>query len=162
MLFLFICSLLLTASTPEDFLMELCDNSTGIEGAEFWYSRADSEVQSALNDPDSLAQLLYGMQELSVNTGARTAFQDKSGTFKIEFGESRWTWHDSSGNLHRKDGLSIVVCSQGNYMWSEIPVLTSGSIIIGKKEKLISGIMITSLILTFAFILIIWAKRKYL
>lgn len=162
MIFMFICSILLTASTPEEFLMELCENSTGIEGAEFWYFHADSEVQSTLNDPDSLSQLLYGMQELSVNTGARTAFQDRGGIFIIEFGESKWTWLDSNGNLHKKDGLSIVICSRGNYMWSEIPVLTSGSISIGKKEKFISGIMITFLILTFAFILMIWAKRKYL
>ena len=162
MIFMLICSILLTASTPEQFLMELCENSTGTEGAEFWYSRADSEVQSTLNDPDSLAQLLHGMLELSVTPGSRTAFQDRGGRFIIEFGESRWTWHDSNGNLHRKDGLSIVVCSRGNYMWSEIPVLTSGSISIGKKEKLISGIMITFLILIFAFIFIIWAKRKCL
>lgn len=160
--FLLICSILLTVSTPEDFLMELCDNSTGMEGAEFWASHASSEVQPTLGDPDSLAQLLYGMLELSVNTGERTAFQDRGSTFKIEFGESRWTWLDSGGNFHRKDGLSIVVCSQGNYTWSEIPVLTSGSISISKNEKIISGIMITFLILVFALILLIWVKRKYL
>jgi hypothetical protein len=89
MIFMLICSILLTASTPEDFLMELCENSSGIEGAEFWYFHADSEVQFTLNDPDSLAQILGRMQELSVNTGARTAFQDSGNSFKIEFGESR-------------------------------------------------------------------------
>ena len=161
MLFL-LCSIFLTPSTPEDFLMELCENTSAIEGTEFWISHASSDVQPSLADPQFLRQILSGMQELSVNTGIRTAFHDRGNTFIIEFGESRWTWHDSNGNLHRKDGLSIVVCSRGNYMLSEIPVLTSGSISIGKKEKLISGIMITFLILIFAFIFIIWAKRKCL
>ncbi|MCK4807797.1 MAG: hypothetical protein KAT09_09125 [Candidatus Aegiribacteria sp.] len=162
MLFMLICSILLTPSTPEDFLYELCDNSSGTEGVEFWSSHASMEVQSAFADPDSLAKILGGMQELTVNTGRRTAFEERGGTFRIEFGESMWTWIDSNGNLNRKEGLSIVISSRGNYTWLDIPVLTSGSISIGRKEKLITGIFITFLLLISTFILLIWAKRRYL
>lgn len=162
MIFLLICSILLTPSTPEGFLKELCDNSNGIEGAEFWSSHADAEVLSVFKYPDSLAIILGGMRELTVDTGTRTAFQDRGDSFRIEFGESRWNWIDSDGNLNRKDGLSIVICSSGRYTWLEIPVLTSGSISIGKKEKVIAGIFVTFLILTFAIILLIWAKKRYI
>ena len=162
MLFILICSILLTSSTPEDFLNELCENSSGMEGAEFWASHASMEVQSTFADPDSLANILWGIRELTVNTGMRTAFDERNNTFRIEFGESVWTWIDSDGNLNRKRGLSIVICSQGNYTWSEIPVLTSGSVSIGRKEKLITGIMITFLLGIATFIFLIWAKRRYL
>ncbi|NOQ21026.1 MAG: hypothetical protein GQ565_00030 [Candidatus Aegiribacteria sp.] len=162
MLFMLICAILFTPSTPEDFLHELCKNSSGIEGAEFWSSHASMEVQSAFSDPDSLAIILGGMRELNVNTGTRTAFEECENTFRIEFGESIWTWIDSDGNLNRKKDLSVIICSQGNYTWSEIPVLASGSISIGRKEKLITGILITFLVLISTFILLIWAKRRYL
>jgi len=161
-LLLLVLSILLTPSTPEDFLNELCVNSSGTEGAEYWASHASSEVQYALRDQDSLAIFLGDIRELSVNTGIRTAFEDRGNTFRIEFGESRWSWHDSDGNYHRIDGSSVVICSQGSYAWSELPVFASGQISIGRKEKLISGIMITFLILTFALILLVWANRRYL
>ncbi len=143
MLSIMIYAILLTPSTPEDFLHELCVNSSGIEGAEYWSSHASLEVQSAFADPDSLLIILGRMQELTVNTGARTAFEETENAFRIEFGESIWTWIDYGGDLNRKEGLSVIVCSQGNYTWSEIPVLESGSISVGNREKLISGIMIT-------------------
>ena len=162
MLFVLICSILLTPSTPEGFLNELCENSSGMEGAEFWSSYASVEVQSALADPDSLAKLLGAMQELSVVTGTRTAFEASEDTFRIEFGESIWTWIDQGGNLHRKEGLSVIICSQGNYSWSAIPVLESGSISVGKKEKLISGIMITFLVLISTVVFLACVKRRYL
>ncbi len=161
-LFLLIFSIILTPATPEDFLNELCVNSRGTEGAGYWASHASSEVQNALHNPDSLAAFLGGMRELSVNPGARTDFEDRGNTFLIEFGESRWTWKDSDGNYHRIDGPSIVICSQGSYAWSKLPVFSSGHVSIGRKEKLVSGIMITFLILTFALILLIWANRRYL
>ncbi len=162
MIFMLICTILLTPSTPEDFLYELCENSSGMEGADFWSSHASVEVQSALADPDSLAKILGGIRELTVNAGRRTAFAESGDTFRIEFGESRWTWTDSDGSLNRKEGLSVVISSRGNYTWSDIPVLAAGSISIGRKEKLITGVLITFLVLISAFILLIWAKRRYL
>lgn len=157
-----ICAILLDPSTPEDFLYELCENSSGMEGAEFWSSHASMEVQSALADPDSLVTILGGMRELTVNTGTRTAFDESENMFRIEFGESIWTWIDSDDNLHRKKGLSVVICSRGDYTWSDIPVLSTRSISIGRKEKLITGILITFLVLISTFILLVWARRRYL
>lgn len=162
MLSLMIFSILLTPSTPESFLHELCENSSGMEGADFWSSHASMEVQSALADPDSLVIILGRMQELTVNTGPRTAFEESDNAFRIEFGESIWTWIDSGGDLNRKEGLSVIICSQGNYTWSKIPVLELGSISIGRNERLISGILITFLLLISTFVFLIWAKRRYL
>ena len=162
MLFIVICAILLTPSTPEEFLHELCENSSGMEGAEFWSSHASIEVQSALADPDSLVILLGRMQELTVNTGRRTAFEESDDAFRIEFGESIWTWIDSYGNLNRKEGLSVIICSQGNYMWYKIPVLESGSISVGNRERLISGILVTFLMMISVFVFLTWAKRRYL
>ncbi|MCD4702067.1 MAG: hypothetical protein K8S24_09455 [Candidatus Aegiribacteria sp.] len=162
MLFIIICSILLTPSTPEDFLYELCENSIGMEGTEFWSLHASNEVQSKFSDPDSLTIILGGMRNLTVDTGTRTAFEERGNSFRIEFGESIWTWIDSDGNLNRKEGLSVVICSMGNYTWSEIPVLSSGSIKMGRREELITGIFLTFLLLISTFILLIWAKRRYL
>ncbi len=163
MLFVLICSIILTPSTPEEFLYELCENSNGIEGAEFWSSHASIEVQSALADTDSLLKILVGMRELTVNTGTRTAFVEGDDSFRIEFGESMWTWIDSDDNLNRKEGLSVIIFSLGNYTWSEIPVLAStGSISIGRREKLITGVFLTFMVLITTFIILIWAKRRYL
>ncbi len=162
MLSLMILSILLTPSTPEGFLDELCENSSGMEGAEFWSSHASIEVQSALADPDSLVIILGRMQELTVNTGPRTAFEESDNTFRIEFGESIWTWIGPQGDLNRKEGLSVIICAQGNYTWLKIPVLESGSISVGGKERLISGILITFFLLISTFVFLIWAKRRYL
>ncbi|MEN8209715.1 MAG: hypothetical protein ABFR50_10755 [Candidatus Fermentibacteria bacterium] len=162
MLSIMICTILMTPSTPEAFMHELCGNSCGMEGAEFWSSHASSEVHSALADPDSLSIILGKMQELTVDPGARTAFETYDSTFRIEFGESIWTWTDSNGGLNRIEGLTTVVCSRGIYSWSEIPALLTGSVNIGRKERLISGILITFLMLISAFVFLIWAKRRYL
>ncbi len=162
MLSIIICAILLTPSTPEGFLDELCENSTGMEGAEFWSTHASMEVQSALADPDSLVIILDGMQELTVSTGTRTAFEESENAFRIEFGESSWTWTDSNGSLHRIKGLTVVVCVQGNYTWSEIPVISSRSVSVGNRERLISGILITFLVLISTLIFLTWAKRRYL
>jgi len=162
MLFLLLCSIVLTPSTPEEFLAELCENSTGQEGAEFWSSCASPEVQSDRSSPDSLAQILEGMNDLSVITGSRTLFQDRGNDFIIEFGESKWTWTDSTGNLNTKQGLSVLICTNGRYTWSEIPVLTSRSVSFGQKEQMIAGILGTFLVLIFTFVILIWAKRRYL
>ncbi len=162
MLFMLICSILLTPSTPEDLLYELCANSSGIEGGEFWSSHASTEVKSEFTDPASLANILEDMRGLTVETGTRTAFDNRGDTFRIEFGESIWNWIDSDGNLNRKEGLSVVRFSRGNYTWLEIPVLESGSVSIGRKERLITGFLITFLVLISTFIFLIWAKRRYL
>ena len=162
MLSIMICAILLNPSTPEDFLHELCENSSGMEGAEFWSSYASTEVQSVLTDPDSLVMILSGMQDLTVSTGTRTAFEERENAFRIEFGESNWTWIDSNSSLHRITGLTVVVCSLGNYTWSKIPILSSRSVSVGRKERLISGIMITFLLMISTLILLIWARRRYL
>lgn len=162
MLLIMICSLLLTPSTPEDFIHELCENSSGLDGAEFWSSYASTEVQSALTDPDSLVVLLSGMQDLSVSTGARTAFEESENAFRIQFGESNWTWIDSNGSLHRITGLTVVVCSLGNYTWSKIPVLSSKSVSVGRKERLIFGILITFLLMISTLVFLVWLRRRYL
>ncbi len=142
--------------------MELCENSSGIEGAEYWSSHASPDVRSSLPDTDSLAAFLDHRRELSVIAGPRTAFHDRGNTFRIEFGESEWNWTDSTNNLNRKQGLSVVICTSGSYTWSEIPVFNSGSICIGTKEQLVAGIIITILVVSFALVLLIWAKRRYL
>jgi len=162
MLFILICAILMTPSTPEEFLHELCENSSGMAGAEFWSTHASMEVQSALADPDSLVIILGGMQELTVRTGTRTAFEESDNAFRIEFGESIWTWIDSYDNLNRKKGLSVIICSQGNYKWLIIPVLESGSVRVGNREKLITGILVTFLMMISVFVFLTWAKRRYL
>ena len=162
MLSIMICAILLTPSTPEGFIHELCENSSGMEGAEFWSTHASMEVQSAHADPDSLVRILDRMQELTVNTGTRTAFEESENEFRIEFGESEWTWIDSNGSLHRIKGLTVVVCSQGNYTWSEIPILALRSVSVSIRERLISGVLITLLVLISTLVYITWAKRRYL
>ncbi|RKZ09425.1 hypothetical protein DRQ25_06460 [Candidatus Fermentibacteria bacterium] len=162
MLSIMICTILLTPSTPEGFVQELCENSIGIEGAQFWSSYASTQVQSALSDPDSLVMILNEMQDLTVSTGIRTAFEDNENAFRIEFGESEWTWIDSNGSLHRITGLTVVVCSLGNYTWLEIPVLSSRSVSVGRKERLISGILITFMLMISTLVFLVWLKRRYL
>jgi len=162
MLSIMICTILLIPSTPEGFIQELCENSSGIEGAQFWSSYASTQVQSALTDPDSLLMILSGMQDLTVNIGIRTAFEESENAFRIEFGESKWTWIDSNGSLHRITGLTVVVCSLGNYTWSKIPILSSRSISVGRKERLISGILITFMLMISTLVFLVWLKRRYL
>jgi len=162
MLFLMIFSIILTPSSPEDLLNELCENSRGMNGAEFWSAHASDEVQSSQSDPDSLLQILDGMHDLTVAAGDRTSFEDRGNSFRIEFGNSVWTWFDENGRLNRTEGMAIVLCNTGTYSWMEIPVLTSGSISIGPKERIVSGIMVTILVLIFASILLVWAKRRFL
>jgi len=162
MLFLLITSILMTASTPEEFLVELCDNREGPEGAEFWASHASSSVRFAYSDPDSLAIILHEMIDLEVTAGTRTAFESNGDTFRIEFGESRWIWTDRDGNQHMKEGLTVVTCAGGIYSWSEIPVLSRGSISVGKRETLLTGMIMTFMIIIFTVVLLMWAKRRYL
>ena len=162
MLLIMICTILLTPSTPEGFIHELCENSSGIEGAEFWSSYASTEVQSVLTDPDSLVIILSGIQDLTVSTGTRTAFEESENAFRIEFGESNWTWIDSNGSLHRITGLTVVVCSLGNYTWSKIPILSSRSVSVGRRERLISGILITFILMISTLVFLVWLKRRYL
>jgi hypothetical protein len=162
MLFLLITSILMAASTPEEFLIELCDNSEGLTGAEFWASHTSAGVRSSYSDPDSIANILSGMNNLSVSPGTRTSFESSGDTFRIEFGESVWTWTDTDGNQHMKEGLAVVTCEGGIYSWSQIPALVEGSINVGRKERLITGIIMTFMLLTFAVIFLMWAKRRYL
>ncbi|MCD4847882.1 MAG: hypothetical protein K8R76_06800 [Candidatus Aegiribacteria sp.] len=153
---------LLSASTPEEFLHELCDNQMGTDGAIFWSTHASAEVPDRYANPDSLLLFLADKEELSVNPGSRTNFLSIGETFRIEFGKSYWTWIDQEGSRHRTEGLAVIECTRGNYTWVQIPVLSSRSVSAGKKQKLISGILITILILVFTAISVGWAKRRYL
>ena len=162
MLLIMICSILLAPSTPEGFIHEMCENSSGIEGAEFWSSCASMEVHSTLTDPDSLVKILSGMQDLTVSTGTRTAFEESESAFRIEFGESSWTWIDPNNRLHRVTGLTVVVCSLGDYTWSKIPILSSRSVSVGGKERLVLGILITFLLFISTLVFLVWVKRRYL
>lgn len=153
---------LLSASTPEEFLQELCENRIGTDGAIFWSTHSSTEVPDSYSNPDSLLLLLADKEGLSVDPGARTSFLSNDETFRIEFGESYWTWADQEGTRHRTKGLAIIECIRGNYSWVKIPILTSPSVSAGRKEKLVSGLLITILILVFMAIFISWAKRRYL
>ncbi len=153
---------LLSASTPEEFLQELCENRIGTDGAIFWSTHASAEVSDNYTNSDTLLLLLADKEGLSVNPGSRTSFLSIDETFRIEFGESYWTWTDQEGARHRIEGLAIIECRRGNYTWVQIPVLTSTSISAGRKEKLVSGILITILILIFTAFSLGWAKRRYL
>ncbi len=160
--FLLVCSILLAPSTPEEFLSELCSNSTGMAGAEFWAVSASIEVQQRLADPDSLYRLLLNKDRLAVDPGPRTAFIDQGETFRVEFGESSWTWTDLNGSVSRKEGLSVVMVTDGEYSWSLIPVLEEGSQNIGNRERLISGIILTFMVMVLAGVLVAWARRRYI
>lgn len=162
MYLLLVCSLLLAPATPEEFLLELCENSSGTEGAEYWASHASSSVPLRLADPDTLHAILMNRQQLSAEPGPRTAFTQQDGSFRVEFGESRWSWTDRNGNQSRKDGLTVVLVTDGNYSWSAIPALEEGSFMMGDKERLISGIMLTFLLMILTAVLIAWARRRYL
>lgn len=153
---------LLSASTPEEFLNELCEHRIGTDGATFWSTHASAEVPDRFANPDSLLLLLADKEGLSVNPGSRTNFLSIDETFRIEFGESYWTWTDQEGSRHRTKGLAVIDCTRGNYTWVQIPVLTSRSVSAGRKQKLISGLLITILILVFTAISVGWAKRRYL
>lgn len=162
MYLLLACSLILTPSTPEEFLLELCENSSGREGAEYWSAHASDEVQRRLADPDSLQVILDDRQELSVDPGSRTAFVQEGDFFRVEFGQSSWTWRDLSGNTNRREGLTVVLVSRGNYSWSSVPVLEQTSLRIGNRERLMSGLILTFLLLVAAVVLVAWARRRYL
>lgn len=162
MYLLLVCSLLLAPATPEEFLLELCENSSGTEGAEYWAAHASSSVPLRLADPDTLHAILMNRQQLSVDPGTRTAFTQQDGSFRVEFGQSRWSWTDRNGNTSRRDGLAVVGVTDGNYSWSAIPALEEGSFRMGDKERLISGIMLTFLLMVLAAVLIAWARRRYL
>ncbi len=153
---------LFSASTPEEFLQELCEHRIGTDGAIFWSTHAASEVPDRYANPDSLLLLLADKEELSVNPGSRTNFRNIDETFRIEFGESYWTWTDAEDTRHRTEGLAIIECTRGNYIWVQIPVLSSRSVSAGRKQTLISGFLFTILILVFTAISIAWAKRRYL
>lgn len=153
---------LISAATPEEFLQELCENRMGSDGAIFWSTHASAEVPDNYSDPDSLMLLLADMEGLSVDPGSRTGFLSIDETFRIEFGESYWTWTDREGKHHRTEGLAIIECVRSNYSWIQIPILSGTSVSAGKKEKLVSGFLITILILIFTAISISWAKRRYL
>lgn len=162
MFVLMICALILTPSTPEEFLDELCINSSGPEGAEYWAGHAYEEVQYRLSHSDSLRFRLDRMRELSVDPGPRTAFIEEGDHFRIEFGQSEWTWYDPDGNVNRKEGLTVVMVTDGDYSWFEIPVLEEGSLRIGNRERLMSGMLLTFLLLVTSVVLVAWAKRRYL
>lgn len=159
---LLVCALLLAPATPEEFLVDLCENSSGAEGAAYWASHASSSVSRRLTDPDTLRAILTNRQQLSVEPGPRTAFTQQNGSFRVEFEESRWSWTDRIGNQSRRDGLAVVLVTDGNYSWTAIPALEEGSFMMGKKERLISGIMLTFLLMILAAVLIAWARRRYL
>ena len=153
---------LLSVSTPEEFLQELCEHRIGTDGSTFWSTHASAEVPNRYSNPDSLLLLLADKEGLSVNSGPRTSFQSINETFRIEFGESYWTWTDHEGARCRTEGLSVIECTRGLYTWVQIPVLTSRSVSAGKTEKLVSGLLITILFLLFTAIAVGWAKRRYL
>jgi hypothetical protein len=154
-------SILLSPSNPEDFLNELCINSIGQEGAEYWSTHAHSAVPDAMASADSLFRFLQDRNQLAVDPGPRTAFVEEDNGFRVEFAQSEWTWTDESGNSAKKDGLSIVYVINGGYYWAELPLSDSGSLIMGTKESLISGIMLTFLLMIVAGVLVAWARRRF-
>lgn len=153
---------LLSASTPEEFLHELCEHRIGTDGAIFWSTHASAEVPDRYANPDSLLLLLADKEGLSVNPGSRTSFLSIDETFRIEFGKSYWTWTDQEGSSYRTEGLAVIECIRGNYTWVQIPALSSISVSAGRQQKLISGLSITILILVFTAFSVGWAKRRYL
>ena len=162
MLFLLTLSVMMTVSTPEEFLTELCDSSSGPEGIEYWVDHASASVNPLVANPDSLSIILGTMQELNVIPGDRTLFESDGDTFRIEFGGSKWTWTDRHGNQYMREGLTVVLCTGGIYSWSKIPALDEVSASVGKREKLITGVILTFILIIFAFIILMWAKRRYL
>lgn len=157
-----LCVLALTPSTPEEFLRELCINSRGTAGAEYWSEHASSEVTDLLSDPDTLLTLLENMEDLSVEPGPRTDFGKEGDVFRVEFGESRWTWRDSHGNTGHARGLTVVTVTEGKFKWVKLPALEHSAATIGIREKLISGVFLSFMLILSALLAVAWARRKYL
>jgi hypothetical protein len=154
-------SLILTPSTPEEFLVDLCNNSTGAAGAEYWADCASEEVFPTLAEPDSLIDLLRDKDQLTVDPGQRTSFSEENGVFRIEFGDSKWTWIDITGNAVSRKGSSVVLVINGEYYWSKLPVLETSSYRLDSRESLMSGIVLTFIVMVVAMVLILWARRRY-
>lgn len=158
---LLVLTILSYADSPEDFLYQLCDNRSGTEGALFWSDMASAAVDSLLSHPDTLAMRLSTMRDLSVEPGPRTLFETTENGYRVEFAESAWTWTGDDGRLHRVNGLTGIDWTAEGYRWYRIIFLVSGSVSIGRKERMVTGLLVTVLILVFGAILLGWAKRKY-
>ena len=150
------------AEGPEEFLQNLCDNRSGTAGALFWADNRAPMEDGSPTEPDSLAPQLALLRDLSVEPGERTRFENTGDGYIIEYAESRWTWTGSDGRLRSTTGLTCISWHEGDYMWIKVPVLVSSTGSIGPREKLLSGFLFTTIIIVFAVIVMIWARRRYL
>jgi len=154
-------ALLLNPSTPEEFLDELCLRSNQRDW-EYWSSAAFDDVSPELSDLAFISEHLDERRDLTVDPGPRTDFQDLgSAGFRIEYEESVWTWVDGQGITNSKKGFSAVISNHGDYAWSDLAVLHEGSARMGHRERMVSGILLTFVIMIIGGILLFWAKRRY-
>jgi len=161
---LFLLALLGYPESPVEFLDHLCENRSGFEGAIYWSDMAASSVDTLLSDPDSLEVQLSLKMDLSVEPGMRTLFETTDSGYIVEYGESVWTWTADDGRLHRLTGVTAIEWTAIGYRWTRLPFLASsgsGSVSVGRKERLVSAVLFTILILVFGAIALAWVKRGF-
>ncbi len=159
---LFVVALLGYPESPVEFLDHLCENRSGPEGAIYWSDMAASCVDTLLSDPDSLGAQLSSRMDLSVEPGIRTLFETTDDGYIVEYGESIWTWTAEDGRLHRINGVTGIEWTAIGYRWIRLPFLVSSiSVSVGRKERLVTAVLFTILILVFGAIAVAWVKRQF-
>jgi len=155
--------LLHRAEGPEEFLQDLCDNRYGPEGALFW-AAASASAEGIRPDADTLAaclaEQLAPLADLSVEPGARTLFEETDEGYLIEYAASSWTWTGPDGRVRRAEGPSRILWRDGEYYWLELPVMDrERSAGIGNRERMLSGLLFTAMILGFGVTAVLVARR---
>ena len=148
-------------TTPEEFLLQLADSSTGYDGARFWLNRLSPRAPESPSDISTMREMLHGRTELSVNPGRMSLVEldSASGYYRVEFPGSEWTWTDSAGRVRRSRGNTTVDYVDGRFYWVEMPIDPYELSAAGKFQV---GFLLTILVMLTGGVIVVLARRSLL
>jgi hypothetical protein len=154
-------AVLLAQTSPEGFLVMLCDTASTPGGPVCWFSSASSSADPGFANLDTLRSVLPGLRELSVVPGPPELLEvdEASMAYTVSFPEAEWTWMDDGGRIHRVRGETLLEQSGGVYRWIALPVHREG-FSAGPGERIFVGFTFTLLVIAVALVFVWWARKR--
>ncbi|MBN1434654.1 hypothetical protein JW921_07835 [Candidatus Fermentibacterales bacterium] len=149
------------AVTPEEFLAQLADSSSGAHGARFWVNRFSPRSDQPAPGFDEMIELLADRRDLSVSPGRAALVEADSISpyYRVAFESSEWTWVDAEGRLSRSRGCTIVDFIDGRFYWVSIPMVP---IEFSKANQAQVAFVLTVMVIGGAFVVILFFRRMLL
>lgn len=147
--------------TPEDFLQELCDNSSGESSVNFWLENMSPLMEDEKPTPEEVTEMIRHKSSLTIVPGRIRLLEENQveGYYRIEFPDSEWSWIDENGKVRNSKGSTMIDYLEGKFYLVTTPL--SAERMIDTSQSVTVALLLTGFMI-FAGVILIFLARKSL